>query len=257
MSEFVKKSVLGYKEVAGGQSDQECSHVILTKGEYEKLLSEIRQAEQEKRNTEYEAEKALKSMSQDAKYKINQAEENAKNKIDVAEQELAVAKKEIEYQKGLNETLLRISRERANADRNLKPKKEHTGYVVCSSSEKEYTYREGKKPKKVMLWETMLQSPYSVGVSVEQAKKQIIRELFEKEENGDYFIQRIGINGYYPQGFERMINDGQWGNEYKDYNIMCGERYNRNFKTGYWEIRFYHTKPLENVPKDMMSCSYA
>ena len=45
------------------------------------------------------------------------------------------------YLAGLNENLLRIARERANADRKLKPKKEHTGYVVVSSTEKEYRYK--------------------------------------------------------------------------------------------------------------------
>ena len=37
MAEFVKKTALGYKAVPGGYSDGECSHVILTKTEYENL----------------------------------------------------------------------------------------------------------------------------------------------------------------------------------------------------------------------------
>ncbi len=40
MSEFVKKTVVGYKPVPGGYSDPECTHVILTKGEYDKMLRE-------------------------------------------------------------------------------------------------------------------------------------------------------------------------------------------------------------------------
>ena len=34
VSEFVKKNLMGYKTVLGGHSDPECSHVILTIGEY-------------------------------------------------------------------------------------------------------------------------------------------------------------------------------------------------------------------------------
>lgn len=30
MSEFVKKTIMGYKSVSGGQSDSECTHVIST-----------------------------------------------------------------------------------------------------------------------------------------------------------------------------------------------------------------------------------
>lgn len=40
MSEFVKKSVVGYKQVPGGQHDPGCSHVILTLEEYESLCQE-------------------------------------------------------------------------------------------------------------------------------------------------------------------------------------------------------------------------
>ena len=38
MGEFVKKTLVGYKEVPGGHSDPECSHVILTLEEYERQL---------------------------------------------------------------------------------------------------------------------------------------------------------------------------------------------------------------------------
>ena len=50
MSEFVKKTMIGYKEVPGGQSDPECTHVILPLKEYDGLLQKISQAEQETRN---------------------------------------------------------------------------------------------------------------------------------------------------------------------------------------------------------------
>ena len=44
MAEFVKKMALGYKTVPGGYSDGECSHVILTKAEYENHNWEIKKA---------------------------------------------------------------------------------------------------------------------------------------------------------------------------------------------------------------------
>ena len=33
MSEFVKKTIVGYKDVPGGSSDPDCTHVILTLNE--------------------------------------------------------------------------------------------------------------------------------------------------------------------------------------------------------------------------------
>ena len=40
MGEFVKKTMMGYKEVPGGSSDPDCTHVILTLNEYKKIVRE-------------------------------------------------------------------------------------------------------------------------------------------------------------------------------------------------------------------------
>ena len=51
MAEFVKKPAIGgYKPVAGGSSDSECTHVILTLGEYAGLKREISCAQQAAKN---------------------------------------------------------------------------------------------------------------------------------------------------------------------------------------------------------------
>lgn len=49
MSEFVKKTMVGYWPVPGGHSDPECTHVILTLQEYDQLLREKSVAEQKER----------------------------------------------------------------------------------------------------------------------------------------------------------------------------------------------------------------
>ena len=61
MARFVKEGAFGYKDVPGGQFDQECTHVILKLKEYDKLLQEKARAEQEARNTRYDAERAALS----------------------------------------------------------------------------------------------------------------------------------------------------------------------------------------------------
>ena len=48
MARYVKLGTLGgYKDVPGGQSDPECTHVILTKKEYDQIYSEKAKAERE------------------------------------------------------------------------------------------------------------------------------------------------------------------------------------------------------------------
>ena len=40
MAEFVKRTPIGYKAVSGGESDPDCTHVILSRAEYRKLLKD-------------------------------------------------------------------------------------------------------------------------------------------------------------------------------------------------------------------------
>jgi len=252
MSEFVKKIALGYRPIPGGHSDSECTHVILTKEEYDRILREKAQAEQEKRNTAYEAERTVKRVQDDALSRAQKASEEARLSIEGMERELDAERAESAYQRRLNANLLRISKERANADRKLKPKNTHTGYVVVSSAEKEHRYKDGNRHwKAVTLWETVLQSPYSVDFTEEQARKQMLDELFQKDENEDWPIQKIGITGDYSGGFAEMIQDKGWREDYHQYNVMLDRHLRANFRSGYWEIVFMHTKPLGVIPKDM------
>ena len=227
---------------------------MITRKEYNNQETELRVAKAGKSEAEEKARKNIDRANVEAKREINEAYKAADEQVEKIKQELAAANAEIEYQRGLNENLLRINRERANADRKLKPKKEHTGYVVCSSSEKDYTFRINRKNHKIVLWETVLQSPYTIDFTEEQARKQIIDELFVKDENGQFFISKIGITAGYSNGYAAMIEDNEWSKIHKKYNVMLERKLRMNFRLGYWEIAFYHTKPLSCVPKDMRMC---
>lgn len=53
--------------------------------------------------------------------------------------------------------------------------------------EKEYRYKISRQSwGKVMLWETVIQSPYSMEFTEEQARKQIRRELLRDKNGGDW-----------------------------------------------------------------------
>lgn len=251
MGEFVKKTLVGYKEAPGGRADPECTHVILTLKEYEGQLQRIAAAEQEARTTKHEAAKALQSVKSDAQYKIQTAEAAAAKTVADLKEELEEERRESAYQCGLNENLLRIARERANADRKLKPKKEHTGYVVVATEEKEYRYRSGRKWRKAKLWETVLQSHYSVDFTEEEARTQIERDLFPKGEA--WLIGEIGISGRYGGRYEGLIEDTSVGEDFLKRNILLAgqQRLRANFRSGYWELVFMHTKALGIVPPDM------
>ena len=250
MSEFVRKTALGgYKLVPGGYSDPELSHVILTKAEYDGLLDQIQDAKREASATATQADQRVRSIKSQADAKIQQIQAAADKAAGELQEELSAERAERKYQQGLNANLLRISKERANASRKLKPKKEHSGYVVISSTEKDHSYKHGASRRTVRLWETVLQSPFSVDFTEEQARTET-EELFQKDEAGLWPIGKIGINGYYPDGYGEMVrskNAAEWAK----YNVMVEKKFRANFRAGYWELIIVHTKALEIVPAEM------
>ena len=255
MARFVKDGAFGYKAVSGGQSDPECTHVILTLKEYDKLLQEKARAEQEARSTKYSAEREIEEAKRAARYTAQKAAEEARQTVAGIESALAAEKADSAHQRALNANLLRISRERANADRKLKPKKEHTGYVVVLSEETDHQYKDGNRHvRRVLLWKTVIQSPYVVDFPEAQVREQILEELLRKNEDGYRLIDRLGINGIYNKGYGSMIEDRKWCAEPDKYNIMLKPKFRVNFRSGYWEVVCLHTKPLDVVPKDMRVC---
>ena len=70
MSEFVRKAMMGYKEVPGGYEDQECTHVILTKQEYADQLKEVNQARIEAQSTKYNANREIQEMRREAQIQV-------------------------------------------------------------------------------------------------------------------------------------------------------------------------------------------
>ena len=246
-TEFVKKGALGYKTIQGGYSDPECTHAIMEIDDYNRIIHErdmarIRMAEIA-RQSEKDVQDAKNRLQSQANSMVNRAKEDAE-KYKKAWKD---TESQLEEQKALNENLLRISRERANADRKLKPKKEHTGYVVVSSTERKARYRYGRADQEIVVWETVLQSPYSVDFPEEQARR-LMDDLFQKDENDAWLIRRIGINGRYFDGLQALKDEGE---DWDEYNVAYERNIRANYKAGYWEIILKHTKPLGIVPREM------
>ena len=252
MSEFVKKNMVGYKPLPGGHSDPECTHVILTLQEYDQLLREKSMAEQEARAARDQAAREVAAADRRASQEAYRAAQEAQEKVEAIRGELEAERAESAHQRELNANLLRISRERANADRKLKPKKEHTGYLVMISGEKELRYKDGNRNlKKALLWETVIQSPYSIEFTEKQARRQIMEELLRKDDESRSLLSQIGIEGLYNKSYGSLLHDRAYCQEPERFNIMLKPKFRANFRAGYWEVVFYHTKPLGSVPKEL------
>ena len=123
MPEFKKKTALGLRDLP--ENGQECTHVLLTHSEYDGLLAKVACAERDARSVYTAASQKIAQAERNSA----QAKEAAYAEVDAVQKDLEEACRKIEYLDGLNKNLLRIARERANADRKLRPKKTHTGYA--------------------------------------------------------------------------------------------------------------------------------
>ena len=220
VSEFVKKGVVGYKQVPGGQSDQDCSHVILTLEEYECLCQERDRAKKEQQAVQIWADSEVRKAIAQGKAYLKQAEDTAKAALEEVGRQLVIAQEDAAHQRELNKNLLRIARERANAARGLKPKKQHSGFIVMSSTEREYRYKRGRKNESVWLWETKLQTPYSVEFTDAQARKLIVEELLQRQEGQASPIGQLGIQEYYPYKYEDLMEEPDITERIDSQNIM-------------------------------------
>ena len=137
--------------------------------------------------------------------------------------------------------LLRMSKERANADRNLRPKKWHTGYLVIRSTQ--------KKIKNETVWETLIQTHYHFDLVAEAADEEIQRDLFT--EKG--LIYNLGITDRYEGPYESMKTEmRRKGKKVDELNVVFSCRFERDFQGKYWKVWIMHTRPLGEIPDDMM-----
>ena len=118
-------------------------------------------------------------------------------------------------------SVIRISRERANADKLLTAK----------------------------VWEKVLQSPYSVDFTESQARQLIEEDLLTKE-NG--LLANVGITLICRgSSYENLIETENWKEIKATHNTLFSRQLRANYRAGYWEYIIQHTKPLGIVPTEM------
>ena len=247
MAEYAKKTPMGYKVLPDNSSVREATHVVLTKEEHEQLLQEKRSLEWNLQSQRNELTAQLQEVKDDAFQRVSAAEATAKQCAREVETKLARTQQIAAYWEQLNEDLLRISKERANADRNLRPKKQHTGYVVLISAEKERRYEVPNKLKMehAMLWETVIQTPFSVDFTEEQVRQQT------GTEEALLLLQKIGITADHSADCEKKGMHEVLKGPGKTGNVILSRFLRANFRAGYWELTLLHNKSLGLVPKEM------
>lgn len=207
-----------------------------------------------------------------------------KNKIHSYQQYIQDLERENERLAFIKECLSRQVKERANVEKNNRPKKEHTGYMLVLSNPVDYRYYHHGDRKRITLFETIIQSPYNLDYSYEEAKALIYDDISRNNENDENMLNLLGAEHCYSEKkYEELIDkeinsiQTEWFNErVKEYtqehkwkpswdeecklrtastkielHLFFDFNIRMNGKDGRWELIFFHTEPLVKVPNNM------
>lgn len=159
-----------------------------------------------------------------------------KIQLEELQQQLNEAKQYGVDQEILNKNLLRILRERANADRSITPKRQHHGYIILCSQQ--LIKKDNIKCSEVaIVWKTQLQTPYPLNLKSSEIKDQIFKDFVEN----NIFVEM----GIYTDSLdiktECEVNLQQY-------------LFRANTRTGYWEIELYTSGEII-IPLNMLQPS--
>lgn len=248
--ERVFKGLMGYSAEKEGKP---ATHIILTTSEYEALLKQISDKEMEVINIKSDSENKINKLKSDNLEYLKSLSDKFKSELDKANSFSKSLQKDLDTANSLNSNLLRISRERANSKRGLKPKKIHNGYLVLDCQQSLYKFNGVRKQNGRIIkftynkpcWKVKIQSHYDSSIPFEIIKEKIHNDYI------NIFGASLGITMTYFNGEleEKSKNeiDSLWDD---DGNFIFKISYKSNFKTGLWEVE-YLTRASITVPEDM------
>lgn len=221
------------------EDESEYSHLILMVDEYNDIVSEINsernkcfRIESKYKNEITKLEEVRNYEYQDYQKKIAEYQSEYKNKIQQLQDQL-------QHEKELNDNLLRISKERANAKRGIKPKKERSGFIALSLEQYVYVMKSFGNTKDIPCWKLRIQTPYDS--SLEYAKVQTL-----VGNNHKYLLgQCLGVNSFWSNKKMQETSVGEIDELFKDKTIVFNTKFRANIKQGFWEVEYLVNKVVK------------
>lgn len=238
----------GYKAVGDAEAN---THVILAQEDYEALVGHYSRLVDDlnEKITQLTREKAQLAQKVSAYSRMVFQKDGELNETRARMKEAAAeAEAEIAEANARNENLMRIIRERANAARDLRPKKQRSGYLLLSVEDCHYR----KNREEYSAQKVRLQSPYPAAMETEVARTTIYRDLLEKGVGGSMGLTQMDdLSGSHREEIEAKMKYPEleaelgMGNGAYDFRFKC------NTQRGYWEVEFLATRPI-TVPTDLL-----
>ena len=193
----------------------------------------------------------IDNLKKEYNYKIKQIQNIHNKEVEDLNSTIEEYKQELKRLKGLNGNLLRISRERTNQERNLRPKKAHKGFIVLNRQSLYYKlYSNVKQPPKsnqpnyieFSCFKIKIQTPFDASISFDLIEDEIIDTFSD-------FIKDLKIDNWY--NYDYIINqpiskikDIIFNSQYD--NFIFKYSYIANVKSNLWDIDIYTKKDIVN-----------
>ena len=251
--EYVKKSSLGGFRTC---EEKDATHILQTQDEYSEMISIATMYRDNSRITEAKEKKAREKWSglqsenrklleevSSLRRQLSHCSQGAQRASALEKEKLALQdritdlEEAVKQAERLNRNLLRICTERSNADRNVRPKKQHDGYLVLQSRE----WRERLLDNSILYtWKSVIQTPYDASMEPEIAESKIFRDLV------DHVLGDLGVSRYAPPEYNGRCFRPK---DEEPENMMYCWRYTADYRSGYWSIIIYTINPLVVPPE--------
>lgn len=257
---YVKKTVLGYKELSD-KNIEETTHVIWPYESFDRFIKQhnnLIEDLNELKNKEIELTTELKevksNLAKEESYssRLYNGYNTLKKQNTTLTEKLEKSEEELERISSSRDNLIRQVKERSNQERNLYPKKQHTGYCLISSNPKDYKCTVSGSKIKEIIYETIFQTPYSINYQYEEVTDLVSDDL-SYGELGDRFIDYIGIDEVKDFiRYDDVVEEYKYNkHELESINLLYAKNIRMNGRDGYWELILQHTKPLSPLPENM------
>lgn len=233
---YMKKNLMGlYKAVA---KEEEAEQMMWEIKDGKDLLANSKELRQLKET--HEKLKKEKENLEKEKKTLNEQISILETKKTDLEKKIEVLEKSLKQEKRKNQHLVRICKEKANADRDLTPRKKHSGYVEVSKELVELSLKvkettgfgAGERTvyvnKTFKFWKYHVQTPYL---------KSLEYDTFYNLLLNDFSLKKFII-----ENFSNFNPREIYLNSVLIYNLSPIARLNSN----YWEIKFF-TRERETI----------
>jgi hypothetical protein len=196
--------------------------------------------------------KALKQAEEDAERELYNVQKEYEEYLTETQEKIRSAEALTEDERRKNRNLIRILKERANAQRGLTPKKDHPGYIILSVEEYTYIHREtnggfshNSETGYLPCWKVRLQTPYSATADHSNVVSMNTDDLLNS------LGGLMGISSLHDISAEGISAVKELFKAHR--NLIFKMSFKLNAAKGFWEVEYLTTKFIAVTP-DMLTC---